>query len=380
MWEVQLCELYYDHRERAAVGEVLESEWLTMGERVATFEKRFSDYTAASNIGVAVSSATAGLHLILMAAGIGQGDEVIIPGLTFVSDANVICQLGATPIFADSQHTQDLNVSVKDIVRKISPKTKAIVIVHFAGYPLYVDELMDICAKRGILLIEDVAHAPGALIDGKMCGTLGDAAFFSFFSNKNLAVGEGGMVLAKCEVFLEKIRSLRSHGMSSLTLDRHKGRSHSYGVDAIGLNYRMDEMRAAIGIVQLEKLPEINAARRELVHHYISNLTSSEILIPFAAVPYDTRPAYHIMPIILPDHVDRVNLMYKLRQKGIQTSIHYPAFHSFSAYKKYIQQGDLPIVDEITEKELTLPLHPKMTNSDVDFVCENLVQEVSYAS
>lgn len=379
MWKVQLCELYYNEREQLAVLDVLQSEWLTMGERVATFERKFSQFHGMETPGVAVSSATAGLHLILMAAEIGHGDEVILPGLTFVSDANVVCQLGAVPIFADSQGLLDLNVSVDDIISKITNKTKAIVVVHFAGYPLALDRLKEICEVNGILLIEDVAHAPGAEINGNMCGTLGDAAFYSFFSNKNLAVGEGGMVLSQNNELIEKVRSLRSHGMSSPTLDRHKGRAHTYGVTAIGLNYRMDEIRAAIGTVQLEKLPLIYDLRRSLVQEYLNCLNESDVLIPFASVPKDVTPAYHIMPVILPEYTDRVSLMNNLRREGIQTSIHYPAFHSFDAYTHHIRQGDLPVVDIITERELTLPLHPRMTNADVQFVCDELIKGLSDA-
>ena len=179
-WKFQLCELNYDHREQKAVASVLEKEWLTMGEYCAQFERKFSSFINHKNSGLFVSSATAGLHLLLMAAGISRGDEVIIPGLTFVSDANTVMQLGAKPVLADSVSLANLNVSFESIEEKISERTKAIVIVHFAGYPMDLSELIIICREKNILLIEDCAHAPGAQIDGLYCGALADASFFFF--------------------------------------------------------------------------------------------------------------------------------------------------------------------------------------------------------
>ena len=233
-WKVQLCELNYDQNEAQAVAKVLAREWLTMGERSREFEDSFTNYIGHQNDGVFVSSATAGLHLILMSLGVTKGDEVILPALTFVSDANVVCQLGAKPIFVDSTDELDFNVSSQAIIEKITAKTKAIIIVHFAGFPMNLSELIQISADRNIPIIEDCAHAPGANISGKNCGTIGDFSFFSFFSNKNLAIGEGGMVFSKCAESNETIRAMRSHGMSAPTFERHNGRAFSYDVICVG--------------------------------------------------------------------------------------------------------------------------------------------------
>lgn len=375
-WKVQLSELNYDDSERQAVDRVLAGEWLTMGAKCIEFESSFADYHRFNSQGVFVSSATAALHLILMSLKIGINDEVIIPALTFVSDANVIKQLGATPVFADSQSLQDFNVSSDDIISKISDKTKAIVIVHFAGFPMDLSRLKKICKQKNISLIEDCAHAPGASIDQEYCGTFGDFSFYSFFSNKNLAVGEGGMVFARDPVKLDCIRLMRSHGMSSVTIDRHLGRNSTYDVSTVGLNYRADEMRAALGLVQLKKLSAGNAKRRELFNNYIEKLADTEILVPFKNVDSGVLPACHIMPILLPISCNRSEVMAIMKSSGIQTSIHYPSFLSFTAYKEEIEANQIKVANEISERELTLPMHPRLKFDEVSLVVETLLRAV----
>jgi len=371
-WKVQLCELNYDENEVNAVNQVLRNEWLTMGEETSEFESEFTQLIKHDNKGVFVSSATAGLHMILMALGIKQNDEVIIPGLTFVSDANVVAQLGASPVFADSVSLDNLNVSFDHIVSKITSNTKAIVIVHFAGFPMDLIGLKDVCSNRGIALIEDCAHAPGASIKGEMCGSIADFSFFSFFSNKNLAVGEGGMVFAKDPDYERKIRLMRSHGMSAVTLQRHLGRSISYDVECVGLNYRPDEIRAALGRVQLKKLGAANKTRKLLFDTYVSEFQDSNVKVPFSNVAIDTVPAYHIFPAILPENIDRSAVISRLKENGIQTSIHYPNFKDFTAYKSLVSPTDMPVVNQICDRELTLPLHPRMNENDVKEVTNAL--------
>lgn len=374
-WKVQLCELNYDHKELEVVSDVLSNEWLTMGERSLQFEQSFTNYLGHQNNGVFVSSATAGLHLILMSLGIKQGDEVILPALTFVSDANVVVQLGAKPIFVDSVDLLNFNASPKAIIEKITDNTKAIIIVHFAGFPMDLSELVQISEERNIPIIEDCAHAPGAGINGNRCGTIGTFSFFSFFSNKNLAIGEGGMAFSKCAETNETIRAMRSHGMTAPTLDRHNGRTFSYDVTRVGLNYRADEIRAALGIEQLKKLDTANQKRGKLFQRYSANLEASNVKVAFSKSQQSAQSAYHIMPTILPKNVDRKFVMEKMKNNGIQTSIHYPSFASFDAYSELVDIKDLPISEEICCRELTLPLHPRMDIEDVDLVCECLMGE-----
>jgi dTDP-4-amino-4,6-dideoxygalactose transaminase len=373
-WAVQLCELNYDSNERVAVGKVLLSEWLTMGSLSNQFETEFQEYLGHRNQGIFVSSATAALHLILMSLGVSKGDEVILPALTFVSDANVVVQLGATPVFADSIGVTNFNVSPNAIIDKITKKTKAIVLVHFAGFPLNFKDLKDLAKARNIPIIEDCAHSPGAKINGQKCGTLGDYSFFSFFSNKNIAIGEGGMAFSKDPVAAAKIRNMRSHGMTAPTLDRHEGRTFSYDVSHVGLNYRADEIRAALGIEQLKKLEVGNAKRRILYERYLENLRNSEVLVPFKSIEFNALSAYHIMPVILPQNCDRALIMEKMKNAGIQTSIHYPSFASFRAYAGLVKRKQIPIAEEICNRELTLPMHPRLGIAEVDLVSKVLLE------
>jgi dTDP-4-amino-4,6-dideoxygalactose transaminase len=372
MWKVQLFELNFDNREEEAVADVLKSRWITMGEKTKSFEEKFREYTGCDFLPTAVANCTAALHMALLALDITKGDEVIISGLTFIADANVVKFVGASPVIADVHSLDDWNLSATTIEGRITDKTKAIMIVHYGGVPCDMDEIVALCKSRKIPLIEDVAHAPGATYKGVKCGNFGDLAAFSFFTNKNLSVGEGGMVIARTEELNSRIKFLRSHGMSTLTLDRHKGRAITYDVLQPGLNYRMDEMRAALGLVQLEKLEEANANREKLTNYYHKLLDQvPEVSIPFRNL-VGKKSAYHIYPTLISGEINRERLFNSLKDKGIQASIHYPSIKSFTAYKHELKAYSVPNCDVISERELTLPLYPTMTMQQVETVVENL--------
>lgn len=372
MWKVQLFELNYDEREARAVQEVLESGWITMGPKTVSFEEAFGRLLDGAAC-TAVSSGTAALHLAILALGIGPGDEVIVPALTFVADANVVRMAGAEPVLADCESYRVWNVGVDAVRRRITERTRAVLCVHYAGYPCRMDELAALCRERGLHLIEDVAHAPGGTFGDRPLGTIGDVGAFSFFTNKNLSVGEGGMVSATDEEVHARIRHLRSHGMTALTLDRHEGRAISYDVLRPGLNYRIDEMRAALGLVQLEKLAAGNEARGQLVARYHARLEG----VPDLEIPFLDYAAgintYHIYPVLLGEGVDRDAIVRALRERGVQASIHYPAIGDFSAYRE-LADGETPIAVDIARRELTLPLFPTMGNEAVDLVCDSLIE------
>lgn len=370
-WKVQLFKLNYDNREAEAVAQVLHSGWLTMGERTVAFEREFAGYLGSDVKAAAVSNGTAALHLALLALGIGAGDEVIIPAQTFVADINVVMLVGATPVMADCTSFEDWNMDPADIERKITDRTKAVMIVHYAGVPCDMDAIASLCERRGLKLIEDCAHAPGARYKGRSVGTFGDIGCWSFFTNKNLSVGEGGMVTTRSADLDRDMRYLRSHGMTTLTLDRHKGRAVTYDVVRPGLNYRIDEMRAALGVVQLAKLDDANAARKRIVDGYRRKLDGlAGISIPFPERE-DRTSSSHIFPILLAEGVDRLQIVEALKSNGIQSSIHYPAIHHFTAYAA-MELGATPIADEVARRELTLPLYPDMTESDVHLVVDAL--------
>ncbi len=374
-WKVQLFKLNFDEKEAEAAKKVVSKGWLSMGEKTSEFETKFSNFLGKNTFSTAVSSCTAGLHIALLALGVKEDDEVIIPSLTFVADANVVNLVGANPVLADCDSLENWNVSLTSLKQKVTKKTKAIIIVHYAGYPCKDIELIsEFCKKRGIYLIEDVAHAPGAKVNGKSCGTFGDINCFSFYSNKNLSVGEGGMVTTLDKDLNKRVISLRTHGMTTNLLDRHKGRALSYDVDSSGLNYRIDEIRSAIGIIQLQKLSSSNEQRGELTDLYRSNLKSSCVTVPFESQQDTLKSAFHILPILLPEDVNRLDVINFLKKEGIQTSIHYPPFWDFSVYKEKFYPEDYPISKIICKNQLTLPLYPNMTKNEVNFVTSKLLE------
>ncbi len=373
MWKVQLFKLNYDEKESQAVKSVVDSGWITMGETTKKFEEGFSELLGESTKSTAVSNGTAALHMALLALDLKEDDEVIIPALTFVADINVVRMVGAKPVLADCESYENWNISAASIEKQITSKTKAVIIVHFAGYPCDMDEIVQLCADRNIKLIEDCAHAPGAKYKDRSCGTFGEYGCFSFFTNKNLSVGEGGMLTTQSEMLDQQAKYFRSHGMTALTLDRYKGRTITYNVVLSGLNYRIDEMRSSLGLVQLDKLADANASRKILVERYIKNLNGVKgFFIPFIDT-INMEPVYHIFPILLDKNIDRVKLIEKMKNDGIQSSIHYPAFKDFTVFKD-IGLNASPIAEDIAGRELTLPLYPTMSLENVDMVCESLVK------
>lgn len=372
MWKVQLFKLNYNDLEPQAVQEVLESAWITMGQKTIDFEAQFEKYLGNDSKCLAVSNGTAALHMALLALGIGGGDEVITPSLTFIADQNVTTLVGAKNVLADITSYEDWSMSPEDIESKITAKTKAIMIVHYAGFSCDMEKILALCKKHNLFLIEDCAHTPGADYKGQPLGTFGDIAAFSFFTNKNLSVGEGGMVVTKSPELYERLKGLRSHGMSVPSFDRFKGRAVSYDVVAPGLNYRIDEMRSALGLVQLQKLDAANESRAGLVAHYYKRLDShSKILIPFRNFTRG-KPNFHIMPILLHESVGRMQVIQSMKDDGIQTSIHYPAVQAFTAYQGVV--NETPLAQFVADHELTLPLYPTMTIEEVDLVCDALIK------
>lgn len=376
MWKVQLFKLNYCEKETQVVKDVVDSGWITMGEKTKEFENQFEGLIGNDTKAVAMSSCTAALHAALASLNIKEGDEVIIPALTFVADINVVKMMGATPVLADCSSLKDWNMDADSIKKQISSKTKAVIIVHFAGYPCEMDAIISLCQTNNIALIEDCAHAPGGRYKGKACGSMGDISCFSFFTNKNLSVGEGGMYVSKDDTHVQNGKYFRSHGMTALTLDRHKGRAITYDIVRPGLNYRIDEMRSALGLVQLDKLERANKQRKVLAQQYNNELKDLEgISLPFLDTK-DTEPTYHIYPILLDENIDRLTLIEGLKNDGIQSSIHYPAFKDFTAFKD-IGLNSSPLAEEIAKRELTLPLYPTMTLEMSDMVIASLKKTLS---
>jgi dTDP-4-amino-4,6-dideoxygalactose transaminase len=347
-----------------------------MGETTKRFEAEFAAFVGAKHA-VAVTNGTAALHMALLALDIGEGDEVICPTLSFVATANAVLYTGARPVFAEVKGEGDLTIDPEDIERRIAPATRAIVVMHYGGYPCDMPAITEIARRHGLRVVEDAAHAPGAAIGGRNCGAWGEVACFSFFSNKNMTTGEGGMVTTNSDELAVRLRHLRSHGMTSLTLDRHQGRAYSYDVVALGYNYRLDEIRAALGVIQLRSLAARNERRSDLTASYRSRLSLlPEIIVPFSRS--SSRSACHILPVLLPEHANREHIMRYMREGGVQTSVHYPAINQFSYYRQRYP-AELPLTEGISRRELTLPLFPEMRDEQVDQVVA-VLQDALYSA
>jgi dTDP-4-amino-4,6-dideoxygalactose transaminase len=370
-WKIPLADIDFGLEEQSAVLDVLKSGWLTMGAVTQDFEKAFAGFIGVK-YALAVANGTAALHMACLASGLQAGDEVILPALTFVATANAIRYTGATPVFADVSSLEDPDLSPAQCELLITPRTRAIMVMHYGGYPCDMAEFQRIAKKYNLKIIEDAAHAAGSSLEGKSMGVWGDIGCFSFFSNKNMTTGEGGMVVTNNEELFNRMSRLRSHGMTTLTWDRHKGHAWSYDVVDLGYNYRIDEIRAALGITQLRKLSANNERRRLLSTRYRESLQNAapDLVIPFNS--YRGVSAAHLFTLILPSRVSRFEFMEYMKSKGIQTSIHYPPIHRFSAYQGYPRtlEGVLHWTEEVGDREVTLPLFPGLSEEDIATVVE----------
>jgi dTDP-4-amino-4,6-dideoxygalactose transaminase len=374
--ELPLFDLRLTPQDLEAVAETLRSGWLTLGPRTQAFEEAFAAHLGTRHA-VAVSSCTAALHLAYLAAGVGPGDEVIVPSFTFAATAAAALYCGAAPVFAEIVSRKDPSLDPEDVERRITPRTKAVCVVHFAGYAAAADRLKELCDAHGITLIEDVAHAPSATLHGRKLGTWGLAGAFSFFSNKVLSVGEGGLLCTDSDEVAAFARSRRSHAMTSGTWDRHSGRTDTYDVNGLGFNYRLDEPRAALLLSRLGRLEADIARRRELTLRYRGLLAQVDgIIVPFEDTDIPTSSCY-VMPIMLERDGTQADVNYRLRELGIQTSIFYPSIHRFSAYHERFPDLSLPITELASRTELTLPLYPHMTHEDQDRVLAALADVVT---
>lgn len=376
VWKVTLADIDFGPEEEQAVLAVIKSKWLTMGAKTSEFEGLFARAVNARHA-IAVNNCTAALHLALQVAGIGPGDEVLVPALTFVATANAVLYCGATPVFVDVYGPLRLHMDPADIERKITPRTKAIVPMHYGGYACDMDRIAEIAATHGLHIVEDAAHAPGTRFAGRPVGSIGELTCFSFFSNKNLSTGEGGMITTDDDGLAASLRINRSHGMTTLTYDRHRGHAFTYDVISAGYNYRPTEMQSVLGIVQLGKLERNNAIRRTLVKEYRKRLTGVPgLVLPFDGM--DDESSCHLMEVLLPEGTERESVQKVMKQAGVQTSIHYPPVHMFSNFAGRFR-AEVPRVEAIAPRLLTVPLHPLMATSDVQTVCESLTSSLAAA-
>ncbi|WP_433968420.1 DegT/DnrJ/EryC1/StrS family aminotransferase [Tunturiibacter gelidiferens] len=359
--------------EERAVIDVLRSGWVTQGPRVAEFEEKFSDYIGCDH-SVAVSSCTAALHLALSSSGIGPGDEVICPSLSFIATANSIAYTGATPIFGDID-LATYNLDPTRLEEAISPRTKAILIVHQIGLPAEMNELLAVAAKHGLTVIEDAACAIGSEYDGKLIGKpLGTMACFSFHPRKILTTGEGGMITTSDAKLAERLRRLRQHAMSLSDVVRHNAKqTSSETYDEVGFNFRMTDMQAAIGITQLGRLGNFLRRRRYLAARYTKALQNLPWL-QTPMVPLNCRHNYqsYMVRLVGDFAAKRDAIMQELLQKNISTRRAIMATHRELPYRSERWDHSLPQTNVATDTGLILPLFHQMTESDQDYIIEAL--------
>lgn len=369
-YKIPLFDLNFGEEEEKAVIDTLRSKWISTGPACAEFEKLFAESLDAKHA-LTLSNCTVALHLALRLLDIKNDDEVIVPSLTFVATINAVKYVNATPVFCDIQSYEDINISPDAIEKAITPKTKAIIVVHFGGFPCDMEKIMCIARKHNLKVIEDACHGPLSEYQGKKLGTFGDISCFSFFSNKNLSTGEGGMLVTNNAEYYNKAKLLRSHGMSSLSYERSKGHTTVYDVIEFGYNYRLDDIRASIGIVQLKKLKSDLDKRVLIRKKYIECIGNIEqVIIPFKK--HLTFVSNYIFPIILKDSTSekRDLIRGKLQDDGIQTSIHYPAAHRFSIYKDL--PCNLPNTEYVSDNEITLPMFAKLTFQEIEHIAASL--------
>ena len=353
-----------EEEEVKEVIDTLKSGWLTMGPKTIEFEKLIAEYTGAKNA-IAVSSCTAALHLSLIALNIGKGDEVITTPYTFASTGNVIVHTGAKPVFVDIERETD-NIDPEKIKEAITPKTKAIIPVHYAGQPCDMKAVMEIAEDYSFSVVEDAAHAIGAEYEGRRIGTFGTTTCFSFYATKNMTTGEGGAITTDDDKLADKLRILRLHGISKDAWRRYSEKgSWYYEIENCGWKYNMTDMQAALGIHQIKKLDRFTEIRRKYARVYNEELGKINGII----TPYEkpnVKHVYHLYPILLEGY-NRDKFIIKMQEKGIGCSVHFIPLHLHPFYKNMFgfKKGDFPNAEWAYKREVSLPLYPKMKEEEV---------------
>ena len=358
--------------DKRNVSKALDQSMLTLGPQLEKFEADFCKYTK-SKYAVAVSNCTAALHLSLKALGIKEHDEVIIPDLTFVADASAILACNAKPVIADINEN-DFFLSISNLKKNITKRTKAIIPVHIYGQVCNIDEVLDVARDNDLKIIEDCAHAIGTFHNSKHVGTLGDTGCFSFYPTKNITTAEGGMVITNSKKIAEKVRRLRSHGISKSLKSRYSsGYPWVFDISEPGYNYRLDEIRAALGISQLKRIKKINELRKNAAFYYNSKLQN----IPGIVLPdmvNDKTHSYHLYTIRVTKQfkLSRNQLFKKLKQAGIRTTVYWMPIHKYSAFHKFANLSNVKNTSKIYNEILALPLFPKISKKHQDSVINTI--------
>ena len=358
--------------DKNAVLNALNSRLLTDGPKLRKFESIFAKFTGAK-FAVGVSNGTAALHLSLKALGIGNGSEVIIPDITFVATASSVLLTGATPVLVDVD--EDLNISIPSIKKSITSKTKAIIPVHFAGKSCKIKEIASIARKNYIAIIEDCAHAIGARVNSKHVGTFGQSGCFSFYPTKNFTTIEGGMVITNSKNIADFVRYARNHGITKTLASRFsEGRPWDYDIENAGYNYRLDEIRASLGINQIKRVKKMNLLRKKAANYYTKKLGNvNGIVVPDKSIGTEHVHHLYVIRITRKYDISRDILFQKLLKSGIRTSVHYKPLHRFTIFKKMAKVFDsLSNSKDVYSQILSLPIYPSISKKQQDLVINNI--------
>lgn len=343
------------------------SGWLCMGPRTAELESSMCDYTGAGQA-IAVSSCSAALHIACLAAGLGPGDTAIVPSLAFAATANAIAIAGATPRFAEIAAIERPWLSAEAAEAAIEPSTRAIVAMSYGGHPGEIAELAELAERHGLALIEDAAHASGSWREGRHVGTFGLSGALSFSASKNLGIGEGGMLLTDDEEVARRARALRWHGISASTWERRRAAAPEYTVEEVGLNYRIDDPRAALVNARLRRLDEDNRRRAEVDAAYRAAFAAAEGFVPVEAPPPGERASHCVFAIVLDEGVERSAFRARLSARGVETSIHFPPLHDSPALRG--APVALPLTEAFAARTVSLPIFPQMEEWQRELVIE----------
>ncbi len=368
-WKVPLTTLTIGEEEQAAAVRVLRSGWLSMGPEVDAFEQEFA-HAVGSPHAIATANATDALALCYDATGVNRGEEVAMCALTFVASLNVAIRRGEKPILVDIASEDDLTMSVPDLESKISSQTRLIVTMPYGGFAPDMPGILRLAQRHGIPIVEDACHAVLGRLGGRCLGTFGDAGVFSFFGNKNMTTGEGGMIVTGQRTIAERVRLMRNHGMTRNTHDHYLGRRTDYDVVVAGHNFRMDDMRAAIGREQLKKLPASNLRRAEIAARIRERLAKEAptLRFPFAAANH-AESSHHLLPAILPPGNSRDRFCRHMNNLGVQTSVHYRPLHRLRhTTGLWREEPKLPVLESIEDRLVTLPLGPGFTEEQIELL------------
>jgi dTDP-4-amino-4,6-dideoxygalactose transaminase len=371
--KIEFAPPYITDDEIEAVSKVLRSRWLSMGQITNEFEERFSEYIGSEHA-VALNSCTSALFLSLKVMNVGRGDEVILPSFTFAATANVVVHCGAKPVFADIDPKKFL-IDPEDVEAKMTKKTKAIIVVHYAGQPAEMDKIMNIANKYGIKVIEDAAHAAGSAFEnGKKVGGSGNLTCFSFYATKPMTTGEGGMITLNDISLSDRLKRLRLHGMDQDAWKRYLDDKYAkwyYEVTEPGYKFNISDINSALGIEQLRKLDSMNEKRRKVAESYNEHLKELDMVLPF--IRQNVKSSYHLYPVLL-GKFNREKFIVDMAKRGIGTSVHFIPLHTMPYYQEAwgYKRGDLPVTEDVFNRIVSLPVHPYLDEEKINYITDSI--------